>query len=65
MKRFLIILLSVLTLSANAQTDSLEETKKEIYQFYTYLGWVMNLEMPLQVDEVTFILIFSTFYFLN
>lgn len=53
MKKFLIILLSVLTLSANAQTDSLEETKKEIYQFYTYLGWVMNLEMPLQVDEIT------------
>ena len=48
MKKFLIILLSVLTLTANAQTDSLEETKKEIYQFYTYLGWVMNLEMPLR-----------------
>ena len=33
MKKFLIILLSVLTLSANAQTDSLEERKKRFINF--------------------------------
>lgn len=53
MKRFLIILLSVLTLSANAQTDSLEETKKEIYQFYVNLCQDANKQLPLQVDEIT------------
>lgn len=53
MKRLLIILLSVLTLSANAQTDSLEETKKEIYQFYVNLCQDANKQLPLQVDEIT------------
>ena len=53
MKKFLIILLSVLTLSANAQTDSLEETKKEIYQFYVNLCQDANKQLPLQVDEIT------------
>lgn len=53
MKRLLIILLSFLTLSANAQTDSLEETKKEIYQFYVNLCQDANKQLPLQVDEIT------------
>lgn len=53
MKRLLIILLSFLTLSANAQTDSLEETKKEIYQFYINLCRDVNEQLPLQVDEIT------------
>lgn len=45
--------MTVVSLPVFAQTDSLEEAKQEVYQYYINLCQDMNKQLPAQVDEIT------------